>query len=92
MSVILALTALPLTLAASDTDSPPFLIYVDPVTGKYTQKKPEHESTPQQSSSDTKTSRQLPPVTQIFPAFLIAGGLLLGSHLLSRILVSVKKA
>ncbi|NNE38845.1 MAG: hypothetical protein HKN08_11115 [Gammaproteobacteria bacterium] len=79
---------------ASDTDAPPFLIYVDPITGKYTKKRPEHEAAPQQTQTDkavTNIPRQYPPETQIFPAIILAGGLLLGSHLLSRVLIGIKK-
>jgi hypothetical protein len=95
--VSLTLTILGTTFPgiASDTDAPPFLIYVDPETGKYTKKKPEHVATPeqpQQTSSVTNTPRQVPSQTKIFPVFIIAGGVLLGSHLLSRIFASTNKS
>lgn len=92
--VVLALSLTPVFVTGSDTESEPFMIYVDPLTGKYTKQKPEHETTTQQTQTNSAMSNTLrsdPLETKLTPAFLIAFGLLLSSHLLSRMLVSLRK-
>ena len=41
MLLVLSGAVYPLAAAASDRDTPAYLIYVDPVTGKYTTKRPD---------------------------------------------------
>jgi hypothetical protein len=89
VTLTLATLCTSIPVIGSDTDAPPFLIYVDPVTGKYTKKKPEHVATalPSQTKETSLNSpRPTPPTTSIAPAFLITGVLLLGSQVLARIL------
>lgn len=91
--MLVVLFAIPPHIIASDTDAPPFLIYVDPVTGKYTKKKPEHETSPQQTetiSSASNIPAPDPPPTRLAPAFLMAGGLLLSSYVLSRVIANLR--
>ena len=92
--MLVVFLAIPPHIIASDRDTPAFLIYVDPETGKYTKKKPEHDISPQEAetgSADSDITRPDLPASQLGPAFLIAVGLLLTSHVLSLLLVSFRK-
>jgi hypothetical protein len=77
---------LPDLALASDRDVDPYLIYVDPITGKYTTQKPGHETTTSTQDADTKASINLNPVqakTRFTPVLIMTGGILLFSHLLA---------
>jgi len=94
VGLVVALSLTPVFVTGSDTESEPFMIYVDPLTGKYTKQKPEHQTSTQQTQINTTVSnipRPNPPVTPLTTAFFITGGLLLTCHLLSRILVGLRK-
>ena len=80
----------PLYLQASDTDAQPFLIYVDPVTGKYTKSNPGHEvplQKQEQLAMDKYYRATVPTPTPLAPAIMICGVLLLVSHLTANLLV-----
>ncbi len=94
VGLIMALSFTSVIVTGSDTESEPFMIYVDPLTGKYTKQKPEHKTTTQQTQTNSTVSnipRPNPPVTPLSTGFFIAGGLILASHLLSRMLVGLRK-
>jgi hypothetical protein len=85
---------------ASDRDIDPYLLYVDPVTGKYTTTKPGHESTDKTESVESKTTTPLETMTsatmdnkpraKITPVLTISGGLLLLSQIIALLLTSFK--
>jgi hypothetical protein len=86
--VALGCLAIPFSerLIASDRDVDPYMIYIDPETGKYTTQKPGHDKPGNDSISPIDTQKETstaPAVTPLTPALFISGGLILLSHLLA---------
>jgi UTP-glucose-1-phosphate uridylyltransferase len=77
---------------ASDRDVEPYLLYVDPVTGKYTTSKPGHESTdnPEPVETNTVTTMVEKPRAEITPVLIISGGILLISQIFALLLTYFK--
>ena len=61
MLLVLCGAVCPLPVAASDRDTPAYLIYLDPVTGKYTTTKPDANA--QAVSGPTAGSLEPPAIT-----------------------------
>jgi hypothetical protein len=78
---------------ASDRDVEPYLLYVDPVTGKYTTSKPGHESTDNSEPVETKVASTMvkKPRAEITPVLIISGGILLLSQLFALLLTTFRK-
>jgi hypothetical protein len=78
---------------ASDRDVEPYLLYVDPVTGKYTTTKPDHESTKTTEPVETNTATTIveKPRAEITPVLIISGGILLISQLFALLLTTIRK-
>ena len=81
-------------LQASDRDVDPYLIYIDPVTGKYTTQKPGHDTTTPVTQSDSSVNKSVKSTplakTALTPLFVISGGMLLFSYLLALCLVKLR--
>jgi len=78
---------------ASDRDTEPYLLYVDPVTGKYTTQKPGHvPANPIQNTEPGAeiTGNTSPSETGFIPILVIIGGLLISSYLFATTLVKIK--
>ena len=78
---------------ASDRDVDPYLIYIDPVTGKYSTQKPGHTTTPtQQVDIETSVVSDAVPASgaPLGTIFVLSGGILLTSHLLAIALLRLR--
>jgi len=68
---------------ASDSDSEPYLIYIDPITGKYTQRPPTHSAVAKDELTIQGTTAQPIFYTRPSQVLLISGGLIFLSHLIA---------
>jgi hypothetical protein len=86
--IVVSVSAIYQPVNASDTDSEPFMVYIDPVTGKYTTQKP-HINTNIGKDPETRENTPAktgPETTELAPAFITGGGMLIFSYLLALVL------
>ena len=78
---------------ASDRDTEPYMIYVDPVTGKYTTTRPGHDSTDKTEAAETKaeSTEVNKPRANATSVILISAGILFLSQIIALLLTAIRK-
>ena len=91
--IIMLGISLPDISTASDRDVDPYMIYVDPVTGKYTTIRPGHDSTGKTEPAETKaeSTEVNKPRANATSVIFISAGILFISQMIALLLKAIRK-